>query len=171
MQAQHVYLVYKNIYQQILFPVFFGYSWTFSWCAQITIHSASKKLIVGMEKLFTDHHCMWHLSAWSPTCCFIMIIVLQDVPITPQEVFKPTTLTNLESLENCSLHYVFQTTARCVAQGPLWDQALQVPELWCPAKHSIWQGVLQAQWPGMLHNLFGPFQIKLFYASWPPRTC
>lgn len=42
MQAQHVYLAYKNIYQQILFPVFFGYSWTFSWCVQVTIHSDSK---------------------------------------------------------------------------------------------------------------------------------
>lgn len=73
-----------------------------------------------------------------------MLIVLQDAPVMPQEVFNPATLTNLESLENYSLHYVFQNTARCVAQGPLWNQELQVPELWCPAKHSIWQGVLQA---------------------------
>lgn len=48
-----------------------------------------------------------------------MLIVLQDAPVTPQEVFKPTILTNLESLENYRLHPVFQNTARCVAQGPL----------------------------------------------------
>lgn len=119
MQAQHVYLVYKNIYQQFLFPVWDLPFLTFNWCAHVTPHSDSKWLVVGSDKLFTNHHYMWHLSAWSPICCFIMLIVLQDASVIPQEVVKPTTLTNLVKTIIFQWFYVFQTcgTKHCRHQS------------------------------------------------------
>lgn len=119
MQAQHVYLVYKNLYQQFLFPMWDLPFLTFNWCAHVTPHSDSKWLVVGSDKLFTNHHYMWHLSAWSPICCFIMLIVLQDASVIPQEVVKPTTLTNLVKTIIFQWFYVFQTcgTKHCRHQS------------------------------------------------------